>query len=86
MSNAYKKGTRYYWIGKATLTCVFLSRSFLPKSGVLGLLTKKPKKAHHYHRVEIVVVRTAREEKRLDEALARRRARFVKKIKAKYAS
>jgi hypothetical protein len=79
MSAEYKRGSRYFYISKATLTCITLSRSFLPKSGVLGIWTKKPKQAGQYHRVELVVVRTAREERLVVAKFQRMRDRIAKK-------
>lgn len=80
--STYEKGGKYLWVHKSTLACLFISRSLFPK-GIIGLYTKKPKPAKDFHRCEITIVRTDREEKKLDARMQRRRDSLFKKLQTR---
>lgn len=77
----YRKGTRYFWVYKATLACDFLGL----RSPTIGLHTKRPSPKNRYHRVELTVVRTKREAEALDAKFAKKRARSRARLKATIA-
>ena len=70
----WKKGTRYFWVHKATLACDFIGvriRDYQP----IALHTMRPKDHRKFHRVEISVVRTKREAAAIDAKFEKLRAK-----------